>query len=346
MLIRFLYKIEFMHQKKALILVNVGTPDKPEVKYVRKYLSQFLNDRRVIDLPWLLQKMLVNLIIVPFRAPKSTILYQKLWTEKGSPLLIYLNSVTAKLQKRLHNEYDVYGAMSYGNPPLKEVLNTVKNKGYEEIVVFPLYPQYASSTAGSVSELVLKEIRNWYVIPAFRFVNQFYSHPAFVDAFVSRIRKYQPEKFDYVIFSYHGLPIRQINKVHPGKEYNQCTCEKQLPEHGTYCYKATCYETTRLLADKLQLATNSYTTSFQSRLSNNWLTPFTDKTLIDLASKGKKKLLVVTPSFVADCLETIIEIGDEYSKLFKEHGGENLVLVESLNDSDDWIEAIAEILKK
>ncbi len=331
--------------KKALLLVNVGTPDKPEVSYVRKYLFEFLNDRRVIDLPWLPQKLLVNGIIVPFRAPKSTRLYRQLWTGEGSPLLVNLNKLVDDLQFMLSRNYKVYGAARYGNPSLNEVLQEIKDNHHEEITVLPLYPHYASSTTGSVHEYIMRRIRKWNVMPRLHFIDQFYSHPGFIEAYVNRIKSYGPEDYDYVLFSYHGLPVRQINKVHPDVEYTSCQCAKEMPEHGKFCYKATCYETTRILAEQLTLHENEYSTAFQSRLNNKWLEPFSDRVIKDLGKKGIKKLLVVAPAFVSDCLETTIEIGYEYDILFRKNGGEELILVESLNDFDDWVNIIPKIIK-
>lgn len=332
--------------QKAVLLVNVGTPDKPEVKAVRHFLSQFLNDRRVMDMPWLLRKILVNLIIVPFRAPKSTKLYEQLWTMEGSPLLIHTEKFAAKLQTALGEDYSVYTAMRYGNPSLKEALQQIKEQKFDELIVFPQFPQYAASTTGTVTEFVKKEIRHWKATPKINFVNQFYDYPGFLDAFSRNITACYPEKYDHIIFSFHGLPTRQVNRVHPGISSATCTCDKQMPTHGERCYKATCYATSRLLAAKLGLQPGQYSVGFQSRFSKNWLSPFTDELIIALAGKGAKKLLITVPSFVADCLETIVEIEAGYGKLFREHGGEELVLVRSLNDSEQWVKAAAEMIRK
>ncbi len=331
--------------KKALILINIGTPDKPEKKAVRRYLSEFLNDRLVIDIPWLLQKILVNLIIIPFRVGNSTKLYQKLWTSKGSPLLFYQNNLVKKLNQKYGEHYDVFSAMRYGNPSLKQVLTQLEKKGYTELLFFPMYPQYATSTTLSTKLKVEKELKKWKTMPKLLFVEQFYNHPAFIEAFVKNIEQYHIAKYDHIIFSYHGLPDRQVNKIHPGIDSKTCTCHLKMPEHGQKCYKATCYQTSRLLATKLGLKENDYTVSFQSRLSNNWLTPFTDATLHDLIKKGHKKVLVVAPAFVTDCLETVIEIGYEYKEMFLENGGEELQMVESLNDNDSWVDAVYAISK-
>jgi len=333
------------NKKTAILLINVGTPDEPTVKAVRRYLSEFLNDRRVIDIPLVLQKILVNLIIVPFRAPKSTKLYQRLWTEKGSPLLYYSEKVQEELQKKLDAKAEVFMAMRYGNPSIGKALAAIKKGNFDRIVVFPMFPQYASSTNGTAIQAVMDQIRRWNTLPEINAVNQFYDHPAFLDAFTARIQTYQPENYDHVIFSYHGLPNRHLEKNHPEESINTCNCETVLPEFGKFCYKATCYQTTRELVKRLGLKNGQYSVSFQSRLSNNWMTPFTDKNLISRAKQGNKNVLVVAPAFVADCLETTVEIGWEYKELFAENGGENLQLVESLNDSPQWISAMEEILQ-
>jgi ferrochelatase len=332
-------------KKTAVILINVGTPDEPTVKAVRRYLSEFLNDRRVIDIPLVLQKILVNLIIVPFRAPKSTKLYQRLWTEKGSPLLYFSEQVQTGLQKSLGGRADVFMAMRYGNPSMGKTLAAIQKGNYDRLVIFPMFPQYASSTSGTAIQAVIDQVRQWNTIPEIQAINQFYDHPAFLDAFAERVRSYQPEKFDHVIFTYHGLPNRHLEKNHPEQSINTCNCETALPEFGKFCYKATCYQTTRELVSRLGLNPGQFSVSFQSRLSKNWMTPFTDQNLIQRARAGSKNLLVVAPSFVADCLETIVEIGWEYKEMFIKNGGQNLQMVESLNDSPRWISAMDEILR-
>jgi len=331
-------------KKTAVLLINVGTPDEPTVKAVRRYLSEFLNDRRVIDIPFVLQKILVNLIIVPFRAPKSTKLYQRLWTEKGSPLLYYSEQVKAELQQKLAPKADVFLAMRYGNPSVGKALSAIHEGNYDRLVIFPMFPQYASSTSGTAIQAVLDAVHSWNTIPEIHAISQFYDHPAYLDSFAERIQSYQPERFDHIIFTYHGLPNRHLDKNHPGESNQTCNCENALPEFGRFCYKATCYQTTRELVSRLNLKPGQYSVSFQSRLSNNWMTPFTDKNLISKAKQGIKNILVVAPSFVADCLETTVEIGSDYKELFIENGGQNLQLVESLNDSPRWINAMEEIL--
>jgi len=332
-------------KKTAVILINVGTPDEPKVRAVRRYLFEFLNDRRVIDLPLVVQKILVNLIIVPFRSPKSTKLYQRLWTEKGSPLLYYSEQVQTELQEKLASKADVFMAMRYGNPSIGKALAAIQKGNYDQLIILPMFPQYASSTNGTAIQAVMDQIKKWNTIPEIHAINQFYDHPAFLDAFAERIQSYQPEEYDHIIFTYHGLPNRHLEKNHPDESIKTCNCETSLPEFGQYCYKATCYQTTRELVQRLGLKSGQYSVSFQSRLSNNWMTPFTDKNLISRAKQGNKKVLVAAPAFVADCLETTVEIGWEYKELFMENGGEKLQMVESLNDSPRWISGLEEILK-
>jgi protoporphyrin/coproporphyrin ferrochelatase len=332
------------NKKTAVILINVGTPDEPKVSAVRRYLFEFLNDRRVIDLPLIAQKILVNLIIVPFRAPKSTKLYQRLWTEKGSPLLFFSEQVQEELQAKLDGKADVYLAMRYGNPSIGKAMAAIHKGNYDRLVIFPMFPQYASSTNGTAIQAVMDQVKKWNTIPEIHAINQFYDHPAFLDAFTARIQSYHPENYDHIIFTYHGLPNRHLEKNHPDESIKTCDCENSLPEFGQFCYKATCYQTTRELVRRLGLQKDQYSVSFQSRLSNNWMTPFTDKNLISRAKSGNKKVLVAAPAFVADCLETTVEIGWEYKELFMQNGGEELQMVESLNDSPRWIAAMEEIL--
>jgi ferrochelatase len=334
-----------MKNKIGVLVINLGTPDSPSVGDVRSYLSQFLNDPRVIDIPWLLRKMLVNLIIVPFRAPKSAKIYQKLWTANGSPLLYYSKRVKELLQTELGETHDVYLAMRYKNPSIPDVLEEMRKKNYSRIIVLPMFPQYASASTGSAHEEVMRVINKWWVIPDVQFIAQYYDHPLFIEAFAERGRKYKIEDYDHVIFSYHGLPERQVDKVYTdGKLCTDHNCEDEITEENKFCYKATCYATTRLLAAKLNIPKEKYTVSFQSRLDEKWIKPFSDVVVADCAKKGMKKLLIFSPAFTADCLETIIEIGDEYQEIFHEHGGEKVQLVESLNDHPIWINCLKNLV--
>lgn len=333
-----------MKSKTGVLLVNLGTPDSPSVSDVRSYLSQFLNDPRVIDIPWLARKILVNLIIVPFRAPRSAAIYKKLWTSNGSPLLYYSNIVKDLLQQSLGNDHEVHLAMRYKNPSIPDVMETMRKKNYSRIIVVPMFPQYASASTGSAHDEIMRVFRTWWVIPEIRFVSQYYDHPTFIDALVERSKAYDLSSYDHILFSYHGLPERQVDKVYSEGLCSDHDCENEITEENKFCYKATCYATTRLLADRLQIPAERYTVCFQSRLDKKWLEPFSDKVVEECARKGMKKILVFSPAFTADCLETIIEIGDEYQEIFKEHGGEKVQLVESLNDHPLWIQCLKEIV--
>ena len=330
--------------RTGVLLINLGTPDSPSVGDVRSYLSQFLNDPRVIDIPWVFRKILVNLIIVPFRAPKSAKIYQKLWTPNGSPLLYYSLKVRELLQNELQSEYEVHLAMRYKNPSIPDVMEKMKKRNYSRIIVVPLFPQYASASTGSAHDEVMRVLRTWWVIPDITFVSQYYDRPAFINAIVERARKYDINTFDHILFSYHGLPERHVDKVYNNGLCADHDCENKITEENKYCYKATCYATTRLLAEAIKIPKDKYTVCFQSRLDEKWLKPFSDKVVEECARKGMKKILVFSPAFTADCLETIIEIGDEYQEIFKLHGGEHVQLVESLNDHPLWIRCLKEIV--
>ena len=336
-----------MKSRTGVLLINLGTPNSPSVKDVRRYLFEFLNDPRVIDIPVVARFILVNLIIVPFRAPKSAKIYRDLWTDSGSPIIIYGKSVREKLQQTLGEDFDVELAMRYQNPSMDEVLTRMGKKDYKKIIIVPLFPQYASATTGSVIDKAMNIINKWWVIPEIKFISQFYDNEGFLNTIIERAKKYNLNEYDHILFSYHGLPVRQVDKVYKnGTLCEEHNCETEINETNQYCYKATCYATTRLLAERLNMPPERYTVCFQSRLDKKWLEPFSDKVIIEQAKRGAKKLLVFSPAFVADCLETIIEIGKEYQKLFEENGGEKIQLVESLNDHPMWIEALKEMVLK
>jgi len=336
-------------RKKGVLILNLGTPDSPSVKDVRVYLREFLNDPRVIDIGRIAQLLLVNLIIVPFRAPKSAKEYKKLFKIGGgkSPLLTYGKNLTSKLKSLAGSKFDIELAMRYGNPSMDKVLGEMRLKNYDEIFIFPLYPQYASASTGSTIEKAFKIINKWWVIPEVSIIGQFYDNFHFLECIKKRASNFDIPKYDHVVFSYHGIPERHVDKVYlDGKPCSDHSCESEINDENTNCYKATCYATTRLLVKVLSLKDGEYSTCFQSRLGRDpWLTPYTDHVIEKLGKDGKKKLLVFSPAFVADCLETTIEIGEEYLELFKEHGGEELHLVPSLNDDDDWAEALFKIIK-
>ena len=333
--------------KEAILLINLGTPDAPSPGKVGKYLTQFLNDKRVIDINPIGRFILVNLIIVPFRSFKSSKLYQHIWTKEGSPLLTNSVLLKEKLQQQVGDKYIVELAMRYQTPSIKSALEKLRGQRPSKIHILPLYPQYASSSTGSTIEEVLRQIKSWEVIPNLNIISKFYDHPKFIEALLVEAKKHTIADYDHVLFSYHGLPERQILKgsVHYGGNTCQMgACCNSITKNNQYCYRANCMETTRQLVKGLNIPEGKFTSAFQSRLDTKWQQPFSDKVIEYLAKKGNKKVLVFSPAFVADCLETIYEIGTEYEEIFKEHGGEKITLVGSLNANDEWVSAIKEIV--
>ena len=333
--------------KEAVLLINLGTPDAPTPSKVGKYLTQFLNDKRVIDINAAGRFVLVNLVIVPFRSFKSSKLYQAIWTKEGSPLLLNSIALKEKLQAQLGPGHIVELAMRYQQPSIKNALERLREQRPSKIHIFPLYPQYASSSTGSTLEEVLRIIKNWEVIPDLNIISKFYDHPKFLEALLAEGRKHNISDYDHVVFSYHGLPERQIRKASAHYGGNTCqmgACCNSITKNNQYCYRANSFETTRRLVKALSIPEGKYTTSFQSRLDDKWLKPFSDKVIEELGKKGAKKVLVFSPAFVADCLETIYEIGTEYDEIFKEHGGDKITLVNSLNANDEWVSAVKEIV--
>lgn len=333
--------------KKGILLVNLGTPDSPAVSDVYRYLIEFLMDGRVIDIPLWRRTLLVKGIIVPFRARNSAKLYQEIWDkETGSPLLHYSLVQQRLLQERLGDEYHVELAMRYQNPSIPNALANLKRLKVDSIRVIPLFPQYASATTGSIIEKVMDVMRSWQTFPEVSFVDQFYDNELMVDIFAENARKQQPETYDHILFSYHGLPKRQLLDVDGTGTHNCDTagCRERIDEDNKFCYLAQCYATTRRIAEKINVTPAEYTVCFQSRLGKTpWIEPYTINALKDLAGRGKKRLLVFSPAFVADCLETIYEIGTEYAIDFKALGGEHVQLVESLNDHPLWITALEQL---
>ena len=331
--------------KRALLIVNLGTPNKPTYFSVFKYLRQFLMDRRVININPILRFFLVNLIICPTRSFSATKIYKKVWNkETGSPLLHNTKKLAEKIQSKLP-EYIVEYAMRYQSPSIEKVLNKLLIQNPDEIIILPLFPHYAAATTGSVYEEISRILSKKWVVPKIKFINQFYDNDKFIDAWVEKARKFNINSYDKIIFSYHGIPNSHVDNVYENSVCNDHDCEKKITEDNKFCYKATTYETTKLIASRLNINPENYLVTYQSRLTNKWLSPFTDEVLQSMAKEGKKNVLVFSPSFTADCLETIIEIGDEYNELFINSGGQKLDYVESLNYSDLWSDAIISIIK-
>ncbi len=335
-------------KKTCVLIIQLGTPDSPRTGDVRRYLSEFLNDPRVIDLPYVARKLLVNGVIVPFRAPKSAKIYKELWEVSNgvSPLLIHTQNVQKLLQQRLDGkDVTIEFAMRYQNPSMESVLNRIQKENYDQIIILPLFPQYASASTGSAIEKAMRIIKDWWVLPEIKIINQFWDSEGYLNSIVDRAKAFDIKNYDHILFSYHGLPNRHVDKVYEGSDLcSDQPCETHLNEENKHCYKATAYATTRLLAEKLNLKEDDYTVCFQSRLDKKWLTPFSDEVVEEWAKKGAKKLLVFSPAFVADCLETLIEIGTEYQEIFEDLGGEKVDLVPSCNDHPEFISGLEKLI--
>lgn len=335
--------------KKGVLLVNLGTPDDPQTPAVRRYLDQFLMDERVIDINAFSRFMLIKGIIVPFRAPKSAKSYREIWTEEGSPLMIYTVKATQLLKQRLGDEYHVEMAMRYQSPSIESALEKLRAAQVTSIQVIPLFPQYASASTGSVNQKVMEIVSKWQAIPAISFVNSYYDNDKVIEAFAQNGAKHDPSKYDHVLFSFHGLPQRQMIKADETKQHclKVANCCDTITGANRFCYSAQCHATARLIAEKLNIPKEKYTLTFQSRLGRDpWMQPYTSEVIQQLAQKGVKRLLVFCPAFVADCLETIFEVSVEYDEEFKHAGGEHVQLVESLNDSPLWIDALEGLVRE
>jgi ferrochelatase len=339
-----------MKKTTGVLLVQLGTPDSPKVSDVRRYLTEFLNDPRVIDLPWLGRKLLVNGIIVPFRAPKSAKIYKELWDISNgvSPLITHTENTIEKLRKRFNEEENItfHYAMRYQNPSMDYVLDTMRKASYDKIIIVPLFPQYASASGGSAMDKAMNIIRKWWVIPEIEVISQFYDHEGYIDAIIDRAKEFNLADYDRIMFSYHGLPDRHVDKVYDDGLCEDQPCELEVNKHNKFCYKATCYATTRLIAEKMGLKEEDYTVSFQSRLTKKWLKPFSDEVIEQWGKEGAKKVLVFSPAFVADCLETLIEIGDEYQEDFEKVGGEKVQLVPSTNDHPRFVDCLEDLVRE
>lgn len=334
--------------KKGVLLVNLGTPDSPSVSDVRKYLDEFLMDGRVIDINPVSRALLVKGIIVPFRGPKSAKTYRKIWTGNGSPLMYYSERAATLLQESLGADFHVELAMRYQNPSIQSALQKLQDAGVSSIRVIALFPQYASATTGSVHEKVMEIVRTWQTIPDLSFVNSFHDDDLMIRVFAENGRKYSPGSFDHILFSFHGLPQRQLKKADVTGSHclRSADCCSTLTFVNQFCYSAQSFNTARLIAGVLGIPADKYTVTFQSRLGRDpWAQPYTSEVIHKLAQKGAKRILVFCPAFVADCLETIYEIGEEYDEEFRKLGGEKVQLVESLNEDPLWIEALARMAR-
>ncbi|MEM9743626.1 MAG: ferrochelatase [Pseudomonadota bacterium] len=327
-------------RRRGVLLANLGTPDSPDVGDVRRYLGEFLMDRHVLDVPWVLRKLIVNCFILPFRPKNSAEAYASIWRDGGSPLLLESEALQESLMQEL-GDMPVALGMRYGEPSLARAVEELKAANVEEILLVPLYPQHAASTRTTCIEAVEA------LMPAditLSVVPPFFAHADYISALAATVRPYLEHSYDHLLLSYHGLPERHLTKADPTG--NHCLqsgdcCEQASRAHAT-CYRHQVFETSRGLRQALGLSRDQVTTSFQSRLGRlPWLTPYTDAVLKELPGRGVRKLLVACPAFVADNLETLEEIGIQGEETFIEAGGDSLELVPCLNADPRWVATLA-----
>ena len=337
-----------MTDKVGILLLNIGTPDAPTVASVRKFLRQFLSDRRVIDLPWIMRQLILNCFVLPFRPQKTAKLYQKIWTEHGSPLLYNSELFKNKLAKFLGDKYHVALGMCYGTPSIRSAVAELAQANCSKIIIFPLYPKYSEDASGAAIAAAKKTILERKQPISFSVCKNFFNDSAYQQAMTNSIQHVlQTNNPDFVLFSYHGLPERQLAKA--GCDESACdrinSCLSQKPNIKS-CYRAQCFATTQAVADRLNLTEQQFCSVFQSRLGRvQWIRPYADKTLENLSVRGVKRLMVVCPSFVADCLETLEEINIRAKKQWQLLGGEEFTMVPCLNADPEWVCAAAEIVK-
>ena len=333
-MVTFIGNSEFKHGTKlriGVLLSNLGTPDKPKRKELRVYLKEFLSDPRVIETPKLIWQIILNGIILNTRPQKSAKNYQKVWTDQGSPLLVILNKqkqLTQELLGKENLEIEFTIGMRYGNPSIKKGLEELREKNCNKIIVLPMYPHYCAATTGSTFDEVTNTMQKWRWVPSLRFISTYHDHPDYIKALANSIKKHWDKhgKPDKILFSYHGIPKKYFTKGDP--------------------YHCLCSKTTRLVREQMGLSEEFAITTFQSRFGpEEWLQPYTDKTVEQLAKNKLEHLQIIAPGFSSDCLETIEELDGENREIFKEHGGEKFSYVPCLNDQDDHISLIGALIK-
>lgn len=321
-------------ERLGVLLVNLGSPEAPTPKAVRKYLAEFLSDPRVIEMPRLLWMLILHGIILRIRPARTAKNYTKVWTNEGSPLIaistLQAQAVQHQLEKQLRGSVAVDVAMRYGKPDIAGALNGLRKAGARRLLVLPMYPQYSATTTASVFDAVTAELRHWRWLPDVRFVSSYHDHPAYIDALAKSVLRHWDQKGrkpDLLLFSFHGIPKRYFDKGDP-----------------YYCY---CQKTARLVAEKLLLRHHQWKVTFQSRFGREpWLKPYTDHTLMQMAHQGTKSVDVICPGFSADCLETLEEINVENRKIFLDRGGEDFAYIPALNDHPDHIKALSDLIQQ
>ena len=328
--------------RKGIVLMNLGSPDSTSTKDLRRYLTEFLMDGRVIDVPYLLRLLLVRGIIVPFRAPKSAEAYRSIWTNNGSPLIV----LTQQLQSALQSKVDVpvEMAMRYGNPTPEAAFDRLlqHSSDIEEVIAVPLYPHYAMASYETAIEYAREVHSRKNYSFKLSFIKPFYNDPDYILALAESMKPHLDQPYDHILFSYHGIPARHLRKTDPTgchcMKVSDC-CNRSSEAHDV-CYRHQCFVTTKLVAESLGIPEHKYSISFQSRLGKGWLQPFTDKRLEEMPKEGIKKLLILCPAFISDCLETLEEIEERGKETFLEAGGETYHMIPCLNVHPDWVEVL------
>lgn len=333
--------------KKGVLLINLGTPQKPAQSEIRRYLKLLLSDPRIMDMSRMLRWLILNLMILPFRPRKILNKYQSIWGEDGFPLLKHSRDLVKKISQKLPDNYILELAMRYGDPSINDSLKRLQILGLNELIIIPLFPQYSSATTGSALDYVFKEISNWQTIPNIRCISSFYDQPEFIKAWIEKAKPLMKEKVDHYVFSFHGLPEQQILKSdsqHHCLQSNDCC--KEISPANLNCYRAQCFETAAKIIRGLEVEDSQTSICFQSRLGRSqWIQPSTHDTIKKIAHRGNSRILVFCPSFVADCLETLNEIQSEEAEYFKKYGGGELILVPSLNADKFWVESVLSMIK-
>ncbi len=331
-------------KQKGVLLINLGTPDNCDAMSIWRYLLEFLQDPRVVDLPWYVRWPLINLLIVPFRYKKTLHAYQKIWTDAGSPLQVHTHHLCEMVAARLGHGYKVVYGMRYRKPSIESALKQLDD--CDSITVLPLFPQYASAATGSVIEKTYQSLMSAWNMPGLRVINDFYNHPGFIAACADIIRSHcVTSKPDLILFSYHGLPERHIDKSDCQASCSHLQACPVMIDQNRFCYRAQCYATTHLIAVMSGMQDDEYSVSFQSRLGKTpWIKPYTDVVLQELIQKGIKHLAIVCPSFVSDCLETLEEINIRAREQWLRLGGTEFTYIPCVNESPLWVDTVAEMV--
>jgi protoporphyrin/coproporphyrin ferrochelatase len=339
--------VYFPGMSKGVLLVNLGSPNSPSVHDVRKYLREFLMDGRVLDTPWPVRFCVVNFAILPFRPKESAHAYRKIWTPDGSPLIVTSRAVQKKLQGRLTKPVEL--AMRYQNPSIQSALKKLADNGVTDLLVVPLFPHYAMSSYESAAERVKEIAAKMTPQMNIKIQAPYFDAPDYIAALVASAKNHLDGGYDHLLFSFHGIPEKHLRKSDPTGchclQAENC-CAVPGPAHAT-CYRAQCFKTVAAFVAKSGVPGEKYSVSFQSRLGKDpWLKPYTDLELEKFPARGIKKLLVICPAFVSDCLETIEEIGIRGRETFLAAGGSELTLIPCMNAHPQWLDALEKMVSR